>query len=164
MLKLNITKKQALQEIRLECKKVGLVFKQTNVRLGSCVLYKIEVRKTGHIVIENYSFSSAYEDCCSGFLNSWDGLKFIGINVNPILYFAQNKIERQKMIVTKKDEKIYIKFLNFPTVEELAILNDFNLGNFFICERHIYKRVLVATGIGHKYICMECPINEKFRM
>jgi hypothetical protein len=68
------------------------------------------------------------------------------------------------MIVSKKGNKIYIKLLNFPTAEELKTLNDFNLGNYFICQKNSYKRLLVETGSGHKYICMECPINEKFRM
>tara|TARA_B110000902_G_C13793034_1_gene392900 strand:- start:7 stop:213 length:207 start_codon:yes stop_codon:yes gene_type:complete len=68
------------------------------------------------------------------------------------------------MDVIKKGFKVYIKLADFPTVEELAILNDFKLGNYFICEENGYKRLLCSIGQGSTYICMECPINQKFRM
>ena len=74
---MHISKNEALKEIRLAAKKVGLVFKQTNTRLTGAHLYKLEVRKTGEVVMSNYSFWCAYEDTCNGFIASWNGSTFI---------------------------------------------------------------------------------------
>ena len=74
---MNISKNEALKEIRLAAKKAGLVFKQTNTTLNGAYLYKLEVRKTGDVVMSNYRFWSAYADTCNGFIASWDGSTFI---------------------------------------------------------------------------------------
>jgi hypothetical protein len=74
---MNISKNEALKEIRLTAKKAGLVFKQTNTRLNGAYLYKLEVRETGEVVMSNYSFWCAYEDTCNGFISSWDGSTFV---------------------------------------------------------------------------------------
>ena len=74
---MEISKNKALKEIRLAAKKVGLVFKQTNTKLTGAHLYKLEDRKTGDVVMSNYSFWCAYADTCNGFIGSWNGSTFV---------------------------------------------------------------------------------------
>jgi len=73
-------KSEALKEIRAAAASVGLTFKQSNTRLTGAYLYKLVVRKTGEEVMSNYQFSAAYNDCCSGFISSWNGDRFEGVN------------------------------------------------------------------------------------
>ena len=73
---MNITKAAAMKEIRGSARNVGLVFKETNARLSGAPLYKLCVRETGEILIDNYLFWSAFEDQCSGYISSWDGTRF----------------------------------------------------------------------------------------
>lgn len=68
------------------------------------------------------------------------------------------------MEITKKKSRIYVHLKDYPNKEELRKLNDFKLGNYFICEGRGYKRLLGESGDGHKYICMECPIGESFQL
>jgi hypothetical protein len=68
------------------------------------------------------------------------------------------------MKITKKKNRVYATLKDFPSVTELAQLNDFKMGNYYICEDRGYKRLLVQSGEGHRYICMECPINETFQL
>ncbi len=73
---MNYSKTEAMKEIRKAAKDVGLTFKVSNTRFNGAYLYKLIVRKTGEVVMSNYQFSSAYNDFCSGYISSWDGVKF----------------------------------------------------------------------------------------
>lgn len=76
----SLTDKQAESYIRKCAKKVGLTFKKSNARLNGAYLWKLEDRKTGEVVLSNYLFSSAFNDACSGYIESWDGSRFVGVN------------------------------------------------------------------------------------
>jgi len=67
---------QVIKEIRKTARNVGLTFKVSNTRLNGALLYKLCNRKTGEVIISNYQLGTAYNDCCSGFISSWDGDKF----------------------------------------------------------------------------------------
>ena len=77
---MNYPKSEALKEIRATAANVGLTFKQSKTRLNGAYLYKLVVRKTGEEVMSNYQFWTAYNDVCSGYISSWDGDRFQGVN------------------------------------------------------------------------------------
>lgn len=69
------------------------------------------------------------------------------------------------MQITKNENnKITILLTDYPNTEQLYTLNSFNRGNYYVCEERGYKRLLVQSGEGRRYICMECPIKQKFTM
>jgi hypothetical protein len=72
----DLPKSKALKEIRKAAKDVGLTFKETRTRLNGGLLYKLVVRKTNEEVMSNYQFWTAYNDFCSGYLQSWNGQTF----------------------------------------------------------------------------------------
>ena len=67
---MNITRNDAMKEIRLTAAKAGLTFKITNAKHNSEQLYKLVERSTGITVIDNIKFWTAYEDHCSGYIES----------------------------------------------------------------------------------------------
>jgi hypothetical protein len=67
--------------IRKCAKNAGLTFKKSSVRLNGNYLYLLQERKTGKTIMNNYRFSSAFNDACSGFIESWDGSEFVGVNL-----------------------------------------------------------------------------------
>lgn len=79
---MNITYNQALKEIRKEARKAGLVFKKKNVRLNGAYLWKFEDRKMGDTVLDNCTFWTAYDNVCSGYINSFnpETNRFEGVN------------------------------------------------------------------------------------
>lgn len=74
-----LNNKEAETYIRRCAKKVGLTFKKSNTRLNGAYLWKLVDRKTGENVMVNYQFSAAFNDACSGYIESWDGNRFVGI-------------------------------------------------------------------------------------
>ena len=52
----------------------------------------------------------------------------------------------------------------YPNQHDLDELNAKRLGNYWLDTSRGYNRVLVSTGSGHTYCCMECPVNETFKM
>ena len=68
------------------------------------------------------------------------------------------------VIDKKKNNKITVFLDDYPNDEQLATLNSFRLGHYYVCEDRGYKRLLVQSGEGHRYICMECPIKQQFTM
>ena len=74
-----LSNKDAEKYIRKCAKKVGLTFKKSDVRLNGALLWKLQTRKTGETVMSNYLFSSAFNDACSGYIESWNGSRFTGI-------------------------------------------------------------------------------------
>ena len=67
-------------------------------------------------------------------------------------------------IVKGKNNKVTVLLDDYPIDNQLETLNSFNRGNYYVCENRGHKRLLVQSGEGHLYICMECPIKEKFIM
>ena len=65
-----------VSEVILECrstaKRAGLTFKRSNMNINNSPAYHFADRKTGTVVLENCTLSSAYENCCSGFINSYN--------------------------------------------------------------------------------------------
>lgn len=67
-------------------------------------------------------------------------------------------------ITEQKNKKIAIWLADYPNDEQLTTLNNFRHGHYYVCEERGYKRLLVQSGDGHRYICMECPIKQKFKL
>ena len=76
--------KHALKEIRLTAKNNGLTFKQSNTKLNGGYLWRLTDRNSGEIIVDNYCFWSAYNDYQNGFIDSWNGSKFEGVNNEDI--------------------------------------------------------------------------------
>lgn len=75
----NLTNKDAEKYIRKCAKKAGLTFKRSNTRLNGAYLWKLVTRSTGDEVMSNYQFNSAFNDACSGYIESWNGSQFEGV-------------------------------------------------------------------------------------
>lgn len=65
---------------------------------------------------------------------------------------------------TNKRGQYTVRLSDYPSESELNQLNALNLGTFKVCEKRGYKRLLHATGTGARFLEMECPINEQFRV
>ena len=76
---MNYAHSEALKELRAGAANVGLTFKRSNVKLNGVYLWNLVERENGNVLISNYSFWSAYNDFCSGYISSWNGSKFEGI-------------------------------------------------------------------------------------
>ena len=63
---------QVIAECRGTAKKVGLTFKRSNMSINGSPAYHFTDRKTGTVVLENCTLGSAYEKCCSGFIDNYD--------------------------------------------------------------------------------------------
>ena len=76
-----MTNKDVIKEIRLAAKNVGLTFKIDARRiLNGSVLYEFVERGTGRPVTNLMMLESAFNDVCSGYIASWNGEEFVGIN------------------------------------------------------------------------------------
>ena len=64
--------KQIISEVRREAKNNGLVFKQSNTRLNGSYLWQLNDRKTGDRVMSNYQLMTAYCDCMSGYIATYN--------------------------------------------------------------------------------------------
>lgn len=67
-------------------------------------------------------------------------------------------------ITKQKNNKITVLLDDYPNDAQLETLNNFKHGHYYVCEERGYKRLLVQSGEGHRYICMECPIKQKFEL
>lgn len=73
---------EIIKNCREVAKSVGLTFKvNSNVRINGVNSYMFTCRKTGEAVLENCTLLSAYSNCLTGYIESWDGEKFQGVNV-----------------------------------------------------------------------------------
>ena len=69
------------------------------------------------------------------------------------------------MKITQVKNTFKVHFENkYPNEEELLILNNKNMGEYWVDTDRGYSRVLVRTGISPFSCTGECPINEYFRM
>jgi len=69
------------------------------------------------------------------------------------------------MKITQVKNTFKVHFENkYPNKEELLILNNKNMGEYWVDTSRSYSRVLSKTGVFPFSCTMECPINEYFRM
>lgn len=66
----NLTQVEAMKEVRLEAKNNGMVFKRQNATINGVQAYQFTNRKTGIVVMSNYTLWSAYEDMLNGYISS----------------------------------------------------------------------------------------------
>jgi hypothetical protein len=64
--------KQMISEVRNIAKSNGLVFKQSKTRLNGSFLWQLNDRSTGERVMNNYQLLTAYSDCMSGYINTYN--------------------------------------------------------------------------------------------
>ena len=70
---MQITHNEALKEIRLAAKNVGLTFKKMErLKISGKSAYKFCDRFTGTIKLSNCTLGGAYENVCSGFISTYD--------------------------------------------------------------------------------------------
>mgnify|MGYP000707535610 CR=1 FL=1 len=56
------TQKEMLKEVRKKAAIMGLTFKASNSRYNGAPLFKLTVRTTGRVLIDNYLLSTAFMD------------------------------------------------------------------------------------------------------
>ena len=61
---------EVVKECRLAARNVGLTFKKDDHR------FNFTKRKTGETVVSFDTLGTAYNNVCSGYVQSWDGQKF----------------------------------------------------------------------------------------
>jgi len=74
--------KQIISDIRRYAKSYGLVFKQSKTRMNGVLLWQLNDRASGDVVISNYRVATAYEDCMSGYMSTYNRStrQFEGLN------------------------------------------------------------------------------------
>lgn len=70
-----LTRTQAIKEIRATAKKAGLTFKEQNAYINGQQAYKFTDRATGETKLSNCTFWTAYENCISGYIESYNSTK-----------------------------------------------------------------------------------------
>ena len=76
-----MTNKEAIKEIRNTAKLAGLTFRtHPRLRINGGAAYQFVTRNVGEVVMDNCTLSSSYENCVSGFISSWNGTSFVGVN------------------------------------------------------------------------------------
>lgn len=78
-----MTNNQAIKEIRKTARDAGLTFRvQKNLKINGSPAYCFTVRGGSEIVMKNCTLSSAYENCCSGYISSFNQKtgNFEGVN------------------------------------------------------------------------------------
>lgn len=76
---MGLSKNESIKYVRKCARNVGLTFKKSTTGFNGAYLYKLTCRKTGETVMSDYLFSSAFNDACSGYIESWNGYSFTGI-------------------------------------------------------------------------------------
>jgi len=69
---MNVSYNEALKYIRKTATVNGLTFKKTNTKLNGATLWKLEDKNRGDNAMNNYQFWAAYEDACSGYIDSFN--------------------------------------------------------------------------------------------
>lgn len=69
---MTISYNEALKYIRKIATANGLTFKKTNTSLNGATLWKLEDKVRGDNAMSNYQFWTAYEDACSGYIDSFN--------------------------------------------------------------------------------------------
>lgn len=66
------TYSEAVKEIRATAKKAGLTFKRQNATINGKQAYKFVCRESGITKMENCTLWIAYENCLSGYIESYN--------------------------------------------------------------------------------------------
>ena len=69
---MNISYNEALKYIRKTATANGLTFKKSSSLLNGAPLWKFEDKKRGENAMNNCQFWTAYEDACSGYIDSFN--------------------------------------------------------------------------------------------
>jgi len=69
---MKITRNEAMKDIRETARNVGLVFKESNHYINGQQAFKFEDRENGMVRLDARLFWTAYEDCMSGYISSYD--------------------------------------------------------------------------------------------
>lgn len=64
----NMTRAEALTEIRAIVKPLGMEFNRSKTKHNGCSLWILEDSASGKVLIENYDLWTAYSDCMSGYV------------------------------------------------------------------------------------------------
>jgi len=120
---MNISAPQALKEIRKNAAARNLTFKVSNTKAGINQLYKLVERgrffdlagrpTSAPVIIDNYSLWAAYEDCCSGYMDT------LGkeVSKNFYAYVGQNATIGTPHPVTGR-LSMYGDIIAFSTIEK----------------------------------------------
>ena len=65
----NITKSEALKEIRAKARSLGMTFKEQNARINRQQAYQLTDRKSGRVLAQNFTIWCAYEDIFNGYFD-----------------------------------------------------------------------------------------------
>ena len=77
-----MTNNDVIKNCREVAKAAGLTFKvNPRTKIRGRTSYMFTCRKTGETVLENCTLLNAYSNCLTGYIESWNGEKFDGINV-----------------------------------------------------------------------------------
>ena len=63
---------EVLKECRRAAKSVGLTFKRSNMNINNSPAYHFIDRASGIVVLENCTLGSAYNNVCSGYIESYN--------------------------------------------------------------------------------------------
>jgi len=73
--------KETISYIKSAARVVNLTFKENKqMTINNCKSYMFIVRGGGDVVMANCTLSSAFENTCSGYITSWDGEQFKGVD------------------------------------------------------------------------------------
>jgi len=64
--------KDALKECRRVARLAGLTFKRSRGYINGAPAYCFADRNSGRVVLSNYTLSTAFNDCCSGFISNYN--------------------------------------------------------------------------------------------
>tara|TARA_B110000503_G_scaffold40215_2_gene66022 strand:- start:18263 stop:18496 length:234 start_codon:yes stop_codon:yes gene_type:complete len=67
-----MTNKQKIQKIKLITKSNGLIFKRENANQNGAYRWQLKDRATGKSLINNYKLLSAWSDCMTGYISSYN--------------------------------------------------------------------------------------------
>ena len=71
---ITLARAEAEKYIRKVAKKSGLTFKRSNKSVNNSPAYHFQDRKSGIVVLENCSLSSAYADSWIGYIESYNSM------------------------------------------------------------------------------------------
>lgn len=69
---MNITYGEALKEIRKKARDIGLTFKRSDAKVNNAQLWRFVDRESGRVVIDNTMIWTAYSDCMSGYIKTYN--------------------------------------------------------------------------------------------
>ena len=67
-----MTNKQKIQKIQLMTKSNGLIFKRAVANQNGAYTWQLKDRATGKSLINNYKLLSAWSDCMTGYIASYN--------------------------------------------------------------------------------------------